>query len=98
MTYIHRLPVQPTAMQETENIDNSQLDSKGLDQKAIDRYMDLASRIVVLPCRWTGTHAGLFAVADTGSQVSRQGIAVYIVKDGKTISHKLTPDERREFH
>jgi hypothetical protein len=98
MTCFHQLPVQPMAMQEPEKTINSQLDSKGLDQKAIDRYMDLGSRIVVVPHRWTGTHAGIFAVADTGSRVSRQGIAVYIVKDGKTISYKLTPDERREFH
>jgi hypothetical protein len=98
MTPIQQLPVQSSAMQEPENTTNSQLDSEGLDQKAIDRYMDLASRIVLAPCRWTGSHAGLFAVADTGNRVSRQGIAVYIVKDGKTISYQLTPDERREFH
>ena len=98
MTDFHQLPVQPTALQEPESSAHSRLDPKGFDQNAIDRYMHLASRIVVAPWRWTGTHVGLFAFAATGSQVSNQGIAVYIVKDGKTISCQLTPDERREFH
>jgi hypothetical protein len=60
--------------------------------------MDLASRRVLALYGWTGSQAGLFAIADTGNQVSRQGIAIYLVKDGKTISYQLTPDERREFH
>jgi hypothetical protein len=86
------------AMEEPENSVLSRLDSKRFDQGAIDRYMHLASRIVVAPCRWTGTHLGIFAVAAAGEQVSNQGIAIYIVKDGKAISCRLTPDERREFH
>ena len=86
------------AMQEPESSAHSRLDSKGFDQNAIDRYMHLASRIVVVPWRWTGTHVGLFAVVATGRQVSNQEIAIYIVKDGKIISRQLTPDERREFH
>jgi hypothetical protein len=81
-----------------ESSAHSRHDSKELDQNAIDRYMHLASRIVVLPWRWTGSHVGLFAVAATGHQVCDQGVAIYIVKDGKTISCQLTPDERREFH
>jgi hypothetical protein len=98
MTDFHQLPVQPMALEEPESSTHSRLDSKGFDQNAIDRYMHLASRIVVVPWTWTGSHVGLFAVAATGQQVSNQGIAVYIVKDGKTISCQLTPDERREFH
>jgi hypothetical protein len=98
MTYLHQLSVQPPAMQEPQNTTDSQLDSNGLDQQAINRYMDLASRRVLAPYRWTGSQAGLFAIAETGNQVSRQGIAIYLVKDGKTISYQLTPDERREFH
>jgi hypothetical protein len=90
--------IPPPAMQEPQNTTDSQLDSNGLDQQAINRYMDLASRRVLAPYRWTGGQAGLFAIADTGNQVSRQGIAIYLVKDGKTISYQLTPDERREFH
>jgi hypothetical protein len=98
MTDFHQLLVQPMAMEEPESSADSRLDPKRFDQGAIDRYMHLASRIVVAPSRWTGTHVGLFAVAATGQQVSNQGIAIYIVKDGKTISCRLTPDERREFH
>ena len=98
MTDFHQLPVQPTSLQEPESSVHSRLDPKGFDQNAIDRYMHLASRIVVVPWRWIGTHVGLIAVAAKGSQVSNQGIAIYIVKDGKTISCQLTPDERREFH
>src|ERR1700730_13625390 len=98
MTDFHQLPVQPTSLQEPESSVHSRLDPKGFDQNAIDRYMHLASRIGVVPWRWIGTHVGLIAVAATGSQVSNQGIAIYIVKDGKTISCQLTPDERREFH
>ena len=98
MTDFHQLLAPPMAVEEPESSDDSRLDSKGFDQNAIDRYMHLASRIVVAPWRWTGTHVGLFAFAATGSQVSNQGIAVYIVQDGKTISGQLTPDERREFH
>jgi hypothetical protein len=98
MTDFHQLPVQPMALEEPESSAHSRLDPKGFDQNAIDRYMHLASRIVVVPWRWIGTHVGLIAVAATESQVSNQGIAIYIVKDGKTISCQLTPDERREFH
>jgi hypothetical protein len=98
MTDFHQLLVQPMAMQESESSAHSRLDSKGFDQNAIDRYMHLASRIVVVPWRWTGTHVGLFAVAVTEKQVSNLRIAIYIVKDGKTIPPQLTPDERREFH
>jgi hypothetical protein len=92
------MPIQPMTLEEPESSDDSRLDSKGFDQNAIDRYMHLVSRIVVAPWRWTGTHVGLIAFAATGSQVSNQGIAIYIVQDGKTISCQLTPDERREFH
>jgi hypothetical protein len=44
------------------------------------------------------SHIGVFAVAATGHQVSDQGIAIYIVKDGQSVSRQLSPDERREFH
>src|ERR1700719_5379614 len=98
MTDYRQFLVQQAAMQEPKTTTHSQLDSKGFDQNAIDRYMHLASRIVVVPWRWKGTHVGLFAVAATGRQVSNQEIAIYIVKDGKIISRQLTPDERREFH
>ena len=98
MTGPHQLPIQPIVMCEPEARAHSRLDSKGFDQNAIDRYMHLASRIGVLPWRWTGAHVGLFAVAAAGHPVSNQGIAIYIVKDGKTVSCRLTPDERREFH
>jgi hypothetical protein len=98
MTDFYQLLVQPMAMEEPESSAHSPLDWKRFDQNAIDRYMHLASRIVVAPCRWTGTHVGLFAFAATGQQVPNQEIAIYIVKDGKTISCRLTPDERREFH
>jgi hypothetical protein len=86
------------ATQEPASSAHSRLDSKGFDQNAIDRYMHLASRIVVVPWRWTRTNIGLFAVPATGHQLCNQGIAIYIVKDGETISCRLTPDERREFH
>ena len=52
----------------------------------------------MLPWRWTGTHLGLFAAEATGNQVSHQGIAIYLVKDGKITSCQLTANERQEFH
>jgi hypothetical protein len=85
----------PMAVQELES---GTVDWKGLDQNAVDRYMHLASRIAVLPWRWTGTHLGLFAAEATGNQVSHQGIAIYLVKDGKITSCQLTANERQEFH
>jgi len=98
MTDFHDLPVQPMALEEPESSAHSRLEPNGFDQKAIDRYMHLVSRVVVLPCGWMGNQVGLFAFAANGSQASNQGIGIYIVKDGKTISCQLTPDERREFH
>jgi hypothetical protein len=85
-------------MREPEDNAHCRLDAAGFDQNAVDRYMQLASRIGVLPWRWTGGHVGLFAVAVAGHPISNQGIGIYIVKDGMTISCRLTPDERREFH
>jgi hypothetical protein len=98
MTDFRQLLDGPMAVQELESGADSRLDWKGLDQNAVDRYMHLASRIGVVPWRWTGTHLGLFAAEATGNQVSHQGIAIYLVQDGKIVSCQLTADERREFH
>jgi hypothetical protein len=86
------------ALEEPDSSVHSRLEPKGFDQNAIDRYMHLISRVVVLPCGSMGNNVGIFAFAATGSQVSNQGIGIYIVKDGNAISCQLTPDERREFH
>jgi hypothetical protein len=86
------------AVREQENVVHSRLDSKGLDQNAVNRYVHLASRIGVVPWRWTGTHLALFTVAAMGHQVFNHGIAIYVVEDGKIVSCQLTADERQEFH
>jgi hypothetical protein len=98
MTDVQQLLDQPMAVQEPESGAHSRFDSKGLGQNAVDRYMHLASRVGVVPWRWTRTHLGLFAVEATGHQVSNQGIAIYLVEDGKIVSCQLTADERQEFH
>jgi hypothetical protein len=98
MTDFRQLLDGPIAVHELQSGAHSRLDWKGLDQNAVDRYMHLASRIGVVPWRWTGTHLGLFAVEATGHPVSNQGIAIYLVKDGKIVSCQLTADERQEFH
>jgi hypothetical protein len=98
MTHFRQLLDGPTAVQALESGTDSHLAWKGLDQNAVDRYMHLASRIAVLPWRWTGAHLGLFAAEATGDQVSNQGVVIYLVKDEKIVSRQLTADERQEFH
>jgi hypothetical protein len=86
---LHQLLVQPIAMQEPESSAHSRLDSKGLDQNATDLHaLGLADRRGAW--RWTKTNVGLFAVPARGHQLCNQGIAIYIVKEGKTISCQLT--------
>jgi hypothetical protein len=98
MTDFHQPLDQPMMGQESERRADSRLESKGLNQNAVDRYMHLSSRIGVVPWRWTGTHLGLFGVASTEHQASDQGIAIYLVENGKIVFCQLTADERQEFH
>ena len=98
MTYLQHLPGQPVTTRWPETIAESELDLEGLDRYAADRYMDLASRIVVVPWAWKGTHLCLFAIVATGRQASNERIGIYLVEHGKIIARRLTREECLEFH